>query len=112
MALKEITKREYEGKINIESENEYVLLTIPYNKGWRITVDGKETNIIELQNVFMGIKLEKGEHIIRMKFIPRGYMVGGAISTVGIIVFVLSILRMKNGNKLSKSVTAHYFSNR
>lgn len=88
LQLKEVSKREYEGTINIESTNEYVLLTIPYDKGWNIKVDNEEAEVIRVQDALMAIKVGKGNHIINMKFMPDGFMFGVFVSTIGIILFV------------------------
>ncbi len=47
--LKEISGREYEGKIKIESENEYVLFSIPYDKGWKVKVNGNNADALEVR---------------------------------------------------------------
>lgn len=39
--LKQISRTKYEGRIKIQSDNEYVFFTIPYDEGWKIKVDRK-----------------------------------------------------------------------
>ena len=86
--LKEVSKREYEGTINIISENEYVLLTIPYDEGWNIKVDNEQAEVIKIQDALMAIKVGKGNHIISMKFVPDGFILGACVSIAGVIIFV------------------------
>ena len=75
--LKEISSSEYEGKVKTEKEETYILFTIPYDKGWKITVDGKETQTIKMQEALMGVLIEdSGEHEITMKFIPNRILCG------------------------------------
>lgn len=59
VALTEISGREYEGTIELASGKEYVLFSIPYDKGWTITVDDKKQEIINLQDGFMGVKVRR-----------------------------------------------------
>ena len=56
MDLKEVSNREYEGKINLGGDNEYVLFTIPYDKGWKAKVDGKNAEVVQVQDMLMAIK--------------------------------------------------------
>lgn len=95
LELNEISDREYQGRINIESDNEYLLLTIPYDEGWKITVDGEKAEVLKVQRALMAVKLEQGEHIIHMKFIPRGFILGACISFCGIVLFALLIIKDK-----------------
>ena len=70
--LEEISSSEYRGKVKTEGENTYILFTIPYDKGWKITLDGKDTDTIVMQDAFMGILIESpGKHEIEMKFVPQ-----------------------------------------
>lgn len=55
----EISGREFEAKINIKSDNEYVLFTIPYDKGFKILVNGKEAEAIKVQDTLMAIKVRR-----------------------------------------------------
>lgn len=86
--LKKINESKYEGKINVQSNNEYVLFTIPYDKGWSATVDGKKMEIMRVQDEFMAVKLDKGEHVIVLNFIPDGFYIGLTVSAFGIFLFV------------------------
>ena len=90
--LKEISSSHYEGKINTEKENTYILFTIPYDKGWKIAVDGKKINTIVMQDALMGVLIDSpGEHEITMNFVPYGFYAGVIISASGIILFIIGI---------------------
>jgi len=79
--LREISGREYEADIDIQSENRYILFTIPYDKGWEVKVDGKKQEPIKMQNIFMAVEIdEKGEHKIEMKYTPKGLISGAILS--------------------------------
>ena len=40
--IQKINGRKYKGTVSISEDDEYVLFTIPYEEGWKITVDGNE----------------------------------------------------------------------
>ena len=48
--LKQISGRKFEATINTE-ENGYVIFTIPYNKGFKAIVDGKDAEIINIHTI-------------------------------------------------------------
>lgn len=57
-----------------------LLMTIPYNKGWRISVDGIPSSFEEIGGALIGIPLEAGTHEIEMRYIPQGFIIGCALS--------------------------------
>lgn len=93
--FKKINGREYEGKINIRSENEYVLFTIPYDEGWSIKVDGKRADTIKVQNDLMAVKVSTGEHLISMKYTPKGFVPGVVLSAFGLFLFIVNLKLQK-----------------
>lgn len=68
--------------IDVDSDKKYVYTTIPYDKGWKVFVDGKETTYDEVIDTFIGFKLSEGEHIVEFKFIPRGLYLGMIITII------------------------------
>ena len=80
-----------------------MFLSIPYDKGWKITVDGVQVEPLKLYDTFLGIPMETGEHQIAMTFMPQGLLPGAAIS--GVCLLLLSLFavcgvmkRRRNGN--------------
>ena len=70
-------------------EDGLLFLTIPYAEGWTAQVDGKEAEIVPIQDALMGIKLEKGSHDIAIKYTPAGFNAGLCISAVSILFIAL-----------------------
>lgn len=76
------------GKIKNDT-NGILQLTTSYSKGWKVYVDGKEQEIIKVNEAFIGTIIEKGEHDIEFRY-ETPYLKIGIISTVtGIICFVV-----------------------
>ena len=78
-----VVTKKYNNKLegNIDtSDNGTMFLSIPYEKGWNIYIDGKRVNYFKLYNTFIGIDISKGNHSIKMYFIPPGLKVGIIIS--------------------------------
>lgn len=66
------------------TEGKVVLTTIPYEKGWTLTVDGQPADIKVYQDALIGIDCGPGHHDIVLDFNPPGLKTGGMISLVGI----------------------------
>ena len=72
-----------EGSINAEAEGA-LLLSIPYDKGWTVKVDGKKAETYAWKDAFMAIDLQPGYHEITLRYCPVGFVPGLCISLSGI----------------------------
>lgn len=76
------------GTINSNKDN--VLFTsIPYEKGWSVYVDGKKVDKLKINDGFIGVELEKGDHVIEFKFWPTGLKIGIIISLSSLTILIL-----------------------
>lgn len=93
-----ITKKEKNYlKGNIEVDDDSVLfLSIPYEAGWNIYIDGKKIEYFKLYDTFIGLNLKKGKHVITMKFFSPGISEGIILSIIGVLI---SIIIYKKNNK-------------
>lgn len=67
-----------------------VLFTsIPYDKGWRVTMDGQPAETRKVLDTFLGIDVSAGHHEIRLSYEPEGLRLGLAITGASIAVLVL-----------------------
>lgn len=86
--VEKIDNRRYKGAINIEEDNQYVMFTIPYEKGWTIKVDGEKVEYKEVLDALIALNLNKGEHEITLEFMPDGMLIGMISTISGIIILV------------------------
>ena len=63
-----------------------LLLTIPYNAGWRIKVDGAPSSYKEIAGALIGIPLEAGTHEIEMRYTPQGFTAGCVMSLLFLLL--------------------------
>lgn len=61
-------------------EDGYVMFTIPFEKGWKIYVDGKKQEILKANLGFQGIAVTKGNHQLELKYQAPGLYPGMAVS--------------------------------
>ncbi len=101
MQIKKIDNRRYKGSINIEKDNEYIMFTIPYEKGWIIKVDGEKVEYKEVLEALIAVELNKGEHEIVLEYMPSGIYVGMISTISGIIILGIIICKNKRSIKLT-----------
>lgn len=65
--------------------------SIPYDKGWTVTVDGQERQPQELFGAFLGIELEPGSHVIECSYLPEGLREGMIISLLCAAVLAAAV---------------------
>lgn len=68
-----------------------LMFTIPYDEGWTLTVDGKESEIKQVLGIFMAAEVEPGTHTYEMKFFPSGMRTGIIISAAALAVTVIFV---------------------
>ena len=66
-----------------------LFFTIPYDKGWTATQNGKSIKISRAQNGFMKIDVKKGAGKIKLTFIPNGLKEGSIAFLSGIALFII-----------------------
>ncbi|WML54778.1 YfhO family protein [Neobacillus sp. PS3-12] len=94
--VKSWTETTVKGNINV-SHSGSLFLSIPYDKGWKISVDGKNEQIKKLGG-FIGVNLDKGEHTIALSYLPEGFKTGCAISIGSLLlllIYIVVILKRK-----------------
>ena len=70
-----------------------VFLTVPYQDGWNIKVDGEKTDAFSVYDCFIYVPIasEKAEHTVEMSFIPKGIILGCIITAFGILCLIVVI---------------------
>ena len=88
MISKEDTKGDViKGNITVR-EDGYFSMSIPYDKGFTIYVDGKKTDYELVNTSFIGFPLEEGNHEIEIIYEAPGLLLGRVLAGVGVILFL------------------------
>ena len=99
-SFKLIKKSEKAISYNIDNKIDGTcIITLPYDKGWTVKVDGEKIETKKLYDFFMSFDLSKGEHIVEMEFFPEGLSLGIIISLLGIFI-TIGYLFFINKNRL------------
>lgn len=65
-----------------------VVYTLPFDKGWQATVNGKRAKIRRIQKGLMAVDVPKGRGTIRLSFTPQGLKEGNLLSLLGLGLFI------------------------
>lgn len=79
------------GEIQVDQAGT-LLLTIPYDEGWNVKVDGENVSTYRVGDALTGVDLTEGSHQIEMNFTPSGLDMGSLISIVCIALFLFSAM--------------------
>ncbi len=89
-----------------DSDGEYVFLPVTYDEGWSCKVNGEKQDIDIAVSSFMAIKLQKGENVIEMNYLPYGMKLGALITVITVlIVLAIYIIEKKKPFKQETSNT-------
>lgn len=93
------------GKVSgqIDAVEDCLLFTsIPYDKGWNVTVNGKNAETFAVGGGLLGVKLTKGGNEIEMKYRVRGLGAGIFISSASLIFLAVYIFCKKKDINILK----------
>lgn len=83
------------GKLNLDDAGR-LILSIPYEKGWTITVNGVEKEPQMFGESLIALDLEAGEYDIALAYVPQGRNAGLTVSILSIILFIVLTIKNKN----------------
>ena len=73
----------------------YFNLSVPYDKGFTIKVDGKKVDYEKINNAFIGFKISSGKHDIEIVFDAPNAFIGKMVSLFGFIIFIVMMVFQK-----------------
>lgn len=98
MDISEFEDTSVRGMITLPEEG-YIYLSIPYERGWSATIDGKEAAIETAPDGFSMIKASAGTHEVHLTFRPYGLTTCIVGTLIAWIIFLFTIILEKRHNK-------------
>lgn len=83
------------GSINVK-ENGYFITSLPYQKGFRVLLDGKRIDYEKVNTAFVGFPITKGKHTVDISYQMPGKKEGIIVSSISILI---SFACYRNGKK-------------
>ena len=93
------------GTIYTNDNNDKVFFTIPYDDGLKVYINGKRSKINREFNTFISVNIAKGNNNIKIKYTPKGFIIGLILSIITFVnILAISLhLRFKKKSK-SKNI--------
>ena len=67
----------------------FLVFQIPYDSGWKATINGKNVSIEKVDNGLIGIQTMKGDNHIILSYTPPGFLIGIIISIISFIFYLV-----------------------
>ena len=90
---------ELSGEISVK-EDKYLLLSIPYSKGWKAFVDGREEEVLNANVAYMAIHLNPGTHKIELKYETPFLKIGSITSFASLLFFIIDSMKNRRKNNI------------
>ncbi len=94
--IEKVSDKRITGKVNAGS-GQLLVFTIPYDKGWKLTIDGNRVETEKTSDLFLSAKVSEGKHTFELEYETPGLKMGIIISFASLICLVLfEIKKSKN----------------
>ena len=91
------------GTITLDEEG-LILFSIPYDEGWKITLDGEEMDSVSVADGLLAVEASSGAHEIVLYYVSPGFYQGLLMTVLGLIVYLLYRRRIVNRQKKKKRI--------
>lgn len=89
-------KEDYiKGNISV-SEDKTIFTTIPYDKSWKVFIDGKEIHTYSIDETYLAFDITKGKHNITLKYEIRGLKLGIIISIISFTSLIIYSIKKRS----------------
>ena len=90
----------FAARIRLMRDN-LVFFSVPYDKGWKATVNGRETQIVKSNIGFMAVAAPAGDCDIRFTYMPPGLTAGLGVTLFGAVLLAVYLLwfRLKKAER-------------
>jgi len=86
--IESFTESHFVGHVTATEEKSLFFLTIPYDKGWHVYIDGEEAETVKVLDALTAVTLTAGEHTVEMRYFPDAVKYGLIISGCSFAVFL------------------------
>lgn len=75
----------FKGHVNVSGRAKTLVLTIPFDKGWRVKVDGHQQAVKKAAGGLVGVQLSPGRHEIAFNYHIKGLLAGALVTLAGLL---------------------------
>ena len=101
--LEKFEDRDIKGSVNA-AEDGILYMSVPYFKGFKVYVDGKQADIVKVGGAMLGVRISAGEHDIHITYRTYGLVLGGILSCIGVLMVLAYVIvsRKRNQSMIKK----------
>jgi uncharacterized membrane protein YfhO len=77
-----------EGSVRADGKS-ILLFQMPFDPGWRVSVDDRATSPLRVDAGLLGVVLESGQHNVKLHYVPAFLGIGTPITIGCLVIFVL-----------------------
>lgn len=74
---------------DVSEDRNRIVLSMPYDEGWYVFIDGVKTETEPVMDVLMSFVAAPGNHVIEMRYVPKGFVIGAILSSIGLIILLI-----------------------
>jgi len=106
MTVKSFSDTRIDGSITAKKDG-LMIMTIPYDKGWTVKVDGEVVETRAIDECLLSFDLEQGYHDIEMNFVPDKFFIGLGISLISLLLLLVITLLKRLPKRIQARVSSH-----
>jgi len=104
LSIEEMTSTKLNGTVTAD-EDGYLILSIPYDPGFTIKVDGVTTEAALFEDMMVAVPLTAGAHDISLSYYPEGMTAGILITLLSLLLFgIISYVDYKKEHTSHESI--------
>ena len=84
------------------SKGDYLVTSIPFDTGFTIEVNGQPRELELVNKAFVGCQLEEGMNTVVIRYTAPFYLLGVAVSVVGVLILIYLALKSRLDETLKK----------
>ena len=85
-------------EIEVDTPGAAVLsLAHPHYPGWEARVNGEPAELLRAYGALSAIALPAGQHVIELNYSPLSWRIGGLLSLLTLLVYLLAVIRSRRG---------------
>lgn len=87
LQLSQFEDGRFKGTIEAKADGT-LFLTVPFDEGWTVKVNGQPADVKKVAGAFMGIDLRQGSYSIESSYISPGFRTGAIVSMISLALFI------------------------
>ena len=85
----------------------YLLITVPYEGGWELTLDGEKQEILKADLGFMGCSCQRRKPYFSLDYHPPLFKAGCILSIIGWLFYLIYLAVRSETRKTKRGVKNH-----